>query len=434
MSPTPPSADATRRLPIAPLAGPSRRRLALADDARAVDRDTRPVYCVWELTLQCDLACRHCGSRAGRARPDELSTAEALDVVAQLAELGVLEVTLIGGEAYLRDDWTLIARAIRDRGMMCSVTTGGRGLDRDRALAARDAGVQGASVSVDGLEKTHDALRGVQGSFASAMKAIENLHEVGIRVSSNTQICRPNVREIPEVFEVLAGSGIHAWQMQLTVAMGRAADDPGVLLEPYQMLEVMPMLARVKRRAMELDVVVWPAANIGYFGPDEALLRGGVVRTKHSSCGAGRVSLGLEANGDVKGCPSLPTSEYVGGNVRDASLRDIWERATPLRFTRDRTVDDLRGFCRTCYYAEACMGGCTWTAHVLLGRPGDNPFCHHRAIELLKQGKRERLVQRAPAGGAPFDHGVFEIVREDWPLDELARANRIVETGNGWLK
>jgi MoaA/NifB/PqqE/SkfB family radical SAM enzyme len=69
---------------------------------------------VWELTLQCDLACRHCGSRAGRKRPDELSTEEALDLVRQMAELGTKEVTLIGGEAYLREDWVTVAKAIRD--------------------------------------------------------------------------------------------------------------------------------------------------------------------------------------------------------------------------------------------------------------------------------------------------------------------------------
>src|SRR5262245_57644192 len=70
---------------------------ALEPEVRRIDR-RRPVYAVWELTLRCDLACQHCGSRAGHARENELSTAECLDVVAQLAALGIKEVTLIGGE------------------------------------------------------------------------------------------------------------------------------------------------------------------------------------------------------------------------------------------------------------------------------------------------------------------------------------------------
>jgi radical SAM protein with 4Fe4S-binding SPASM domain len=92
-------------------------------------------------------------------------------------------------------------------------------------------------------------------------------------------------------------------------------------------------------------------------------------------CGAGRVSLGIEANGAIKGCPSLPTTPFTGGNIRDASVVDIWERSAPLRFTRDRSVDDLWGFCRDCYYSEACMAGCSWTSHVYFGKPGNNPFC-----------------------------------------------------------
>src|SRR5262249_54839548 len=64
----------------------------------------RSTYAVWEITLACNLRCVHCGSRAGKARPNELTTAEALDLVEQLADLGVAEVSLIGGEAFLRPD------------------------------------------------------------------------------------------------------------------------------------------------------------------------------------------------------------------------------------------------------------------------------------------------------------------------------------------
>src|SRR3982751_4513736 len=125
-----------RNLPIAPVAPAARRRLPLADTVRPRDEQARPIYAVWEVTLQCDLACRHCGSRAGRPRPDELSTAECLDLVRQMAAMGVFEVTLIGGEAYLRDDWLEIIRAVRAAGMQCSMTSGGRGLTVERA---RDA-------------------------------------------------------------------------------------------------------------------------------------------------------------------------------------------------------------------------------------------------------------------------------------------------------
>jgi radical SAM protein with 4Fe4S-binding SPASM domain len=423
----------TRKLPLAPLAAPARRHLPLANHARAVDRATRPQYAVWEVTLRCDLACRHCSSRAGRARPDELTTAEALDLVDQLADLGVLEVTLIGGEAYLREDWLDIIRAIRRRGMECTMVSGGRGLTRDRARAAKDAGLMSVSISIDGEEATHDALRGAKGSHAAALAAMGHLAGEGVQVSANSQIGRRNRRELPRIFDRIAGAGAHSWQIQITVAAGRVADDPTLLLEPYHMLEVLPAVARLKASADARDLRIWPGNNLGYYGPFEAALRGNLPGGRRGSCGAGRAIVGIEANGALKACPSLPSEAYVGGNVRDSSLRDVWERAEPLRFTRDDRRGELWGHCATCYYAEDCLGGCSWTAHSLFGRRGNNPFCHHRALELLGRGRRERLVRTVPAGGAPFDHGRFEIIEEDWPLAELERARAVAAGTEAWL-
>lgn len=416
-----PGRSLRRSLPVAPVASTPRRRLPLAGESRLVDTLWRPIYAVWEITLRCDLACHHCGSRAGRARAGELTTAEALDVVRQMAELGVKEVTLIGGEAYLRDDWTEIARAVRAHGMECSVTTGGRGLTLDHARAAADAGIQAVSVSIDGLRETHDAMRGLRGSFDAAIAAMRNVRDAGMRVLSNTHFNRTNLGEIEAILELLAAERVSMWLFQLTVAMGRAADRPDILLEPYQVLDLIPRLARLKPRADAAKVRMTPGNNIGYFGPFDRVLRAHLPDQHCGSCGAGRLTLGLEANGDVKGCPSLPSRDYVGGNVREHSLLEIWERSSALRFTRERTAQDLEGFCRTCYYAEECLGGCTWTTHALFGKPGNNPYCHHRALELRRRGKRERLVRAEAPAGDPFDHGRFEIIEEQWPAVDPER-------------
>jgi radical SAM protein with 4Fe4S-binding SPASM domain len=396
-----------------PLLTPGKRRLPLAAEARGVDQRSRPIYAVWELTLRCDLACRHCGSRAAVARPDELSTAECLDLVRQMAELGVQEVTIIGGEAYLREDWLEIVRAIRAHGMQCGMTSGGRAITPELAQAARQAGLQTVSISIDGTEEIHDRLRGVSGSHGAALAALRHLRAAGVAVSVNTQINRLSMPDLPEVLEALIANGGHSWQLQLTVAMGRAADEPDVLLQPYDLLALFPVLDALKVRCGEAKVRLWPGNNLGYFGPYEARLRGTLPRGHMASCGAGRLTLGIEADGAIKGCPSLPSEAWVGGNIRDASLKDIWERAPALRYTRDRTADDLWGFCRDCYYADVCRAGCTWTGFVLFGKPGNNPYCHHRALEMQRAGKRERLrlVERAP--NTPFDHGRFELIVED---------------------
>jgi radical SAM protein with 4Fe4S-binding SPASM domain len=404
-----------KKLPLAPLAPPARRNLPLADQVRDQDLAARPILAVWELTLACDLACGHCGSRAGRARPDELSPAEALDLVDQLADLGVIEVVLIGGESYLREDWCELIARIAARGMQPLLTTGGRGMTPARATAAAAAGLLSASVSIDGLEATHDLQRGVTGSFAAALAAMANLRAAGVDVSANTQINRLSMAELPAILETIIAAGAHSWQIQITVAMGRAADRPEWLLQPYDLLTLFPMLEQLAARCREADVLLWPGNNVGYFGPHETTLRGTLPRGHGVGCGAGKWGLGIEADGTIKGCPSLATSVWAGGNVRDNPLVDIWQRAAPLRYTRDRTVESLWGFCRSCYYADVCRGGCTWTAESLLGKPGNNPLCHHRALELAQIGKRERLVQIQRAGGAPFDMGRFELVLEDLP-------------------
>ena len=399
-----------RRLPIAPHALPPRRALPLAASSRPEDEEARPRYAIWEITLACDTACAHCGSRAGRARADELRTDECLRLVDELSALGVREVTLIGGEVYLRADWLQIVARIRSSGMTCTRVTGGRGVTAELAQSAVAAGIEFVGVSLDGHGAAHDRLRGFDGAYIHGLAALAHFRAAGIRVTSNTQINRISWLTLEPLLEDLARAGVRSWRVQLTVAMGRAADAVDVLLQPYELLELFPLLSALHTRAAELGVHMTAGNNIGYFGPYEDQLRGGCHMV---SCRAGISTLGIEADGTVKGCPSLPSEAWTGGNLRDASLRDLWERAAPLRVMRDRTVDDLWGFCRTCFYADECRAGCTWTGFVLFGKPGNNPYCHHRALELARDGKRERLVQTAAAPGTPFDHGEFALVVED---------------------
>src|SRR6185295_3279480 len=116
------------------------------------DTPLHPAYVVWELTLACDQPCTHCGSRAGEARPTELSTDAALKVVGQLAAAGAREVVLIGGEAYLHPGFLEIIAALARAGVRPTLTTGGRGVTPALAADMAAAGLYSASVSIDGLE------------------------------------------------------------------------------------------------------------------------------------------------------------------------------------------------------------------------------------------------------------------------------------------
>jgi radical SAM protein with 4Fe4S-binding SPASM domain len=389
---------------------------------------TRTTYAVWEITLKCNLACNHCGSRAGDARSDELTTAEALDLVRQLDEVGIAEVTLIGGEAYLRRDWLEIAKAITDRGMICSVTTGGLSIKPEMARKIKEAGINSVSVSIDGLRETHDALRGVPGSWDAAFRALRVLREAGVQITCNSQFNRRSLSEMRELYALIRDAGIGAWQYCLTVPMGNAADNADVLLQPYELLELYPVLAEIAEQADREGIVMASGNNIGYYGPyDQLLLRRGIdANVYYTGCEAGVTSLGIEADGKIKGCPSLPSHAYTGANIKDVSLAEIMAYTPALQINKvprytEESVEHMWGFCGSCEFAKFCRGGCNWTAHVFYGKRGNNPYCHHRALEFDRQGLRERMVRTEKAPGGPFDHGIFESVVEakDAPLPAI---------------
>ncbi len=385
---------------------------------------SKPAVVVWELTLACNLKCGHCGSRAGKKRPNELTTAECVEVVRQCARLGTREITLIGGEAYMRADWLEIIRAITDHGMNCNLQTGGYALTDEKVRLAKEAGLRSAGVSIDGLRDLHDRIRGVKGSYDRCLEALQNLRRHDVPYSVNSQITADSMPHLRPLLHILADAGVRNWQLQLTVAMGNAADHPEMILQPYKLLELMPFLAELYDEALDLGVLIQPGNNIGYFGPYEHKWRVSEEARHWQGCAAGHTGLGIEADGTIKGCPSLATKPYAGGNVREMTIEEIWQTTAALRFARDRTTDDLWGFCGSCYYADVCRAGCTWTAHSLFDRAGNNPYCHYRVLELARNGLRERVEKVADAPGLPFDNGRFDLILES--LDGSGVGERIV--------
>lgn len=406
-----------------------RRRL------RVLEEQPHPAYVIWELTLRCDHACRHCGSRAGKSREGELTTAENLDIVRQLDEMGAREVVLLGGEAYLHEGFLDIIRALRRAGIVVSMVSSGLSIDDALVADMAAAGINLVSISIDGMERNHDRLRR-RGSFRAATSALSRLKDAGITTGVNTNVNRVNRADLEQLYEHIRDAGAGGWQVQITVPMGRAADRPDMMLQPWDLLDLMPRVAALKRRGHQDGVLVMPGNNLGYFGAEEGLLRSLDPSGRDYFCGclAGRFILGIESDGAVKGCLSLQSKSYIGGNVREQSVAQLWRSSRKLAFARTRTVDDLWGFCRTCVFAKICMAGCTFTSHSLFGLPGNNPYCHFRASQHAKRGKRERLVAVASAGGTPMDHGLFEIVVEALDAPDPAAeldADRLVKVARG---
>ena len=349
--------DSKRHLPIVDALPQSRGR---SFEATLPGETPVPRLAVWELTLACDQRCLHCGPRAADARPDELTTAEALQLTEELAQMGVGEVTLIGGEAYLRNDFILIVRRIRELGMSATMTTGGYGMTKDRATALVEAGIESVSISIDGLQASHDRVRNTKDSWDHAFRALRYLRDAGSQVAVNTQINAYTQFELLELLELVAAEGVHSWQLQITVPHGNAADNLELVLEPYMMLNVFESLDAVCDRAEELGVRIWPANSLGYFGPVEKKLRSKQrMRTGHfGGCEAGKSTIGIESNGAIKNCPSLGGPTNIGGSWREEGLAALWTKPQ-IASLRERTRTDLWGYCGECYYADVCKGGCT---------------------------------------------------------------------------
>ena len=121
--------------------------------------------CVWEITLACCFSCKYCGSK------------ECLNVAKQLAEIGCVRVSLIGGEVFMRPDWATIAKKLTESNVKVSIITNGYLFSDNLISQLKDVGIKSVAVSVDGPEGIHDTFR-QKVSLSRAIRAINVLSEV----------------------------------------------------------------------------------------------------------------------------------------------------------------------------------------------------------------------------------------------------------------
>jgi MoaA/NifB/PqqE/SkfB family radical SAM enzyme len=287
-----------------------------------------PQYCVWELTLRCNLRCGHCGSRAGVPRPEELSLEECLRVADDLIALHCHQISLSGGEPTLFEGWDRLGARLASGGVRVNLISNGWHFTGEHLARARDAGVENLAFSVDGLEADHDAIRG-EGSFRRVLAAIDRSVEAGVDVAVNTTLDRVNARRLAALHELLGAHGVSHLQVQLGVPTGNLADRRERALDPVDLLWLIPDLAalRAARRAEGARPSIAVAENLGYYGRHERDLREvGRPIPFWTGCRAGCRVIGIESGGDLKPCLSLPSSlhgegRFVEGNLRRAAPR-----------------------------------------------------------------------------------------------------------------
>lgn len=341
-----------------------------------------PQLIYWEITRACDLACIHCRAEAITRRSAwEFSTEEGQMLLRQIADFGgprLPQVVITGGDPLQRPDlFDLIAYG-RSLGLSMSATPAGTARLTPAVVDAfQAAGIASLALSLDGATaQSHDAFRGVNGSYAWTLDGARAVVERGIPLQINTMVTRDTAAELPAIYEVVRDLGITRWALFFLIATGRGqglaevtpAESERVLnwiwqrtVDPATPFAIKTTEAhhyrrigftKLARRAAPEEIIASPMGR--GFGIRDG---NGIVFVSHT--------------GEIYPSGFLP---LAAGNVRRGdSLVDVY-RHHPL-FVGLRDADRLEGKCGVCPFRRIC-GGSRARAYAATGNPlGSDPLC-----------------------------------------------------------
>ncbi|MCK5238478.1 MAG: radical SAM protein [Candidatus Thorarchaeota archaeon] len=330
-----------------------------------------PGCAVWEITLRCNLNCIHCGSAAGKARSNELSTEEAIDLCHQLKGIRCSGVAMMGGEPLTRSDWPEIASTIQDLGMDLSLITNGYSIPESTFNKIERINPELVTVSLDGgTPEIHDRIRGVSGSFDYAVQTIERFVSMDLPTGVITTVHKMNLRELKAIRELLLGKGI-AWQIQMATPFGRLT--PEYVLSKEEFYSVAMFIASSQQNYSKAKLMVAGAHDMGYFSDFLPPIQ--VVPWQ--GCQAGISTIGIQSDGAIRGCLSL-SERFNEGNIRETPLVDIWNAPNFSSYSRNVINSNLGGACSKCEYGTICKGGCSGVSFSLTGGFHRDPYCLKR--------------------------------------------------------
>jgi mycofactocin radical SAM maturase len=339
-----------------------------------------PVNLTWEVTLACNLRCRHCLSASGVRAPRELDTAEALSAVEQLHRARVFQVNFGGGEPFLRPDFETILDACHERRIVTCISTNGTLLDGARVKRLSRSGLVAIQVSLDGAtEETCDDLRGA-GTHRRAVDALKLLSDSPIPTSINTVLTSSNATEIPALHELSRRLGV-SFRVSRFRPSGRGAEGwEGLRPSAAQLLEFSAWLAS--------SAGVRTGDSFFSLTPQE---RQGLGL---NLCGAAKLTCCLGPSGDVYPCAFLQRQEFWAGTLRRESFQEIWDRSSVFASFRTLRIHS----CESCQRFDHCHGGCPAVAyHLGRGVSGGDPECLVNCVQTVEA----RAPANPPRRAAP---------------------------------
>ena len=335
-----------------------------------------PISVVWETTLNCNMNCMHCGSSAGTTRKNELTTKEGIQLCEDLSTLNTKLISLMGGEPFLRKDWHIFAHHIRDLDM--NVTIMSNGLLIDKHIIAELIKIQPYAVTISldgGTPKTHNATRRAKTSFDKCLQSLKLLTEANLPTTVITTVHKQNYKELILIRELLLNRGI-AWQIQMATPVGRFPKN--LMLSKEDFYSVALFIASSKKNYSVKELPIMGAHNFGY----HSHILPNIMLLPWIGCQAGLTAMGIQSDGSIQGCLSLPDT-FIEGNIRNHSVIDIWNDPDSFSYNRHFTKNDLTGECRDCKHGKRCKGGCLTVSTSLTEKNHGNPYCLHLIEEKM---------------------------------------------------
>ena len=327
----------------------------------------------WSITGACNLRCRHCFMSAPDSKHGNPDLAELLNVADQLAECGVFNVGITGGEPLIRTDFWQIVDALTEKGIEINAIYSNGLLVNEQFVEEYKkrklhAGIQ---MSYDGIGM-HDWLRGIAGTEEAVRNAFRLLKENGISASASMCLHRKNVHAIRETVNWLKANGARSLKINRSQEVGEwanSAEDIRLTLEETihayadyipQFFEDNAPLSLVLDGAFSFDKSR-NTAQISYIRPCSA-----EHETNMLSCPPLGKSFYIGAEGMVAPCMMMADDPYSVNfpNLHTTPLREILGDSSLMALTQVKVADVRNGNeeCRSCPYLEKCSGGCRQAA------------------------------------------------------------------------
>jgi len=305
-----------------------------------------PIFVWWNVTYACNLRCKQCYSSSGKPHPNELTTQEAKQLIRELGDMKIFYIYFLGGEPLLRKDIFELAEYARECGLETMMSTNGWFVNPAIAKHLEKVGFMHVRVSIDGAcAETHDAIRGVKGSFSRAIRAVKFLEETNIpRIGVSPTVLNENVEEIPSLIELAIELGANEMQLVQLCKTGRGTQVKGANIE--QLLKLRQVFEKYHE---QLSGILNLSATEG-ISIEERLSDDNQSLPNFWGCPAGRTCLAIEAEGTIRPCI---LSNAPAGNIRQESFEKIWHES-PL-FKKMRTPSKE---CEGCLYIEVCSREC----------------------------------------------------------------------------